>query len=82
MRACCISSTAAVSIIRAANTLKHLPTSEMFHALTFLTSELGLRGTLADDSSSANALTIALDMWRAEKAKPTSTYFNPIASAT
>jgi hypothetical protein len=67
MRVCCILSTAAVSIIRAANTLKHPPMSEMFKALTFLTSELGIRGTLADDSSSANALTIALDMWRAKR---------------
>jgi hypothetical protein len=81
MRACCISSTAAVTIIRAANQLKHAPASAMFSAVHFLTSELGLRATIAEDSSATTALTFAIDMWRAENANSMSTYFDPIPAA-
>ena len=80
LRPCSISSTGAVKMIRAANMIKHPSGSDVFEALEYLTSELGLKGAVAEDTAADSDALDFVTLLRGHQDATPCVFFYPVTA--
>ena len=65
-------------MIRAANMIKHPDGSDVFEALDFLTSELGLKGAVAEDTAADSDALGFITLLRSHQSAAPCVFFDPV----